>query len=249
MSESFRAVCNDFYVNQKLAVKMDLPRGRDTVLDMFERVRKSFPAMNVFRRYRDELALEAAAGETPHRWVAVRSSNVRSGVVNPATLEEGYGLHKLVLESAPFYLNVSALDVDYVELLFGFDMMAGGNHDAIVFEALLAGSPMASLADLPGATTVDCQPLVGVKLSRQDDVEVHFEVKTRQQSPGTPREDGAQDPISVYLTMRRFGAVSDVKELVQVFGWMTRLGEELAESRVIPRVLVPLRDAIASGNA
>src|SRR3982750_3158111 len=82
MSESYRALCTDFYANQKIAVKMELPRTRETVLDLFERVRRQFPGMSSFRRYRDELALESPQSEMPHRWLAVRNTNIRSGVVN-----------------------------------------------------------------------------------------------------------------------------------------------------------------------
>ena len=52
MGDSYKALCSDFYINQKLTVKMDLPRSRETVLEFFERVRKQFPQMNQFRRYR-----------------------------------------------------------------------------------------------------------------------------------------------------------------------------------------------------
>jgi len=249
MSESFRAICNDFYINQKLSVKMDLPKSRDTVLDLFERVRKQFPPMNLFRRYKDELALESPQqSEQAHRWLAVRSNNIRSGTVNPQDLAEGYALHRHVLDAAPFFLNISPLDVDYLELLFGFDLMASGNHDGIVFDALLSGSPLSELAGISGARTADCQPLVGIRLSREDDVEVHFEVKTRAQAQGQPREEGAQDPISVYLTLRRFGAVADIKEMATIFDRISRLGEDLVESKLIPKILTPLREAIASGQ-
>jgi hypothetical protein len=71
----------------------------------------------------------------------VRSNNIRSGVVNPPNLAEGYGLHKHVLEVAPYFMNISPLDVDYVELLFGFDLQAGGNQDAIVAEAIYGAPP------------------------------------------------------------------------------------------------------------
>jgi hypothetical protein len=57
MATSFGALCTDFYVNQKLALKMDLPGERETVLHFFDRVKKSIPAMNRFRRYDGELAL------------------------------------------------------------------------------------------------------------------------------------------------------------------------------------------------
>ena len=44
----------DFYVNQKLSLKMDLPSGRESVLDMFDRIRKEHPGMERFRRYDDQ---------------------------------------------------------------------------------------------------------------------------------------------------------------------------------------------------
>ncbi|MBS0191247.1 MAG: hypothetical protein U0573_15575 [Phycisphaerales bacterium] len=249
MSDSFRALCSDFYINQKLSVKMDLPRGRDTVLDLFERVRKQFPSMSQFRRYREELALESPQGEGAHRWLAVRNNNIRSGVVNPGQPGEEYSLHKNILETAPFFMNISALDVDYLELLYGFDLAAGGNHDAIVFDALLPGSPLAQLADLPGGVPVDCQPLLGMRIAGREDTEVYFEVKTRAgTSTGFREADAPPEPISVYLTLRRFGAVTDVKDLVSILGDLSNLGEELVESRVVPTLLVPIRDAIASGS-
>lgn len=249
MSESYRALCSDFYVNLKLSVKMELPRGRDTVLELFERVRKQYPGMGTFRRYREELALESPQSDIPHRWVAVRSSNIRSGSVNAPNFEGAYGLHRLVLETAPYYLNISPLDVDYVELLYGFDLMASGNHDAIVFDALLAGSPLGRLVGAETSTPIDCQPLVGVSYGSRSDVEVYFEVKTRagSQAPARDRE-GQQDPISVYLTLRKFGAVQDLKDLPGTLGKLQTRGEELVDSSVVPTLLVPLRDAIASAG-
>ncbi|MBX3379749.1 MAG: hypothetical protein KF805_06615 [Phycisphaeraceae bacterium] len=249
MSESFRALCSDYYINQKLSVKMDLPRGRDTVLDLFERVRKQFPTMTSFRRYREELALESPQSDGTHRWIAVRSNNIRSGVVNPAEPADSYSLHKHILDAAPFFLNVSPLDVDYVELLYGFDLAAGGNHDAIVYEALLPGSPLAQLAELPGGVPVDCQPLLGMRLAGREDTEVYFEVKTRAgTSTGFRDADAPPEPISVYLTLRRFGSISEIKELSEILSSLSQLGEELVESRVVPTLLVPIRDAIASGS-
>ena len=60
---SLGALCTDFYVNQKLALKLDLPSARETVLDMFDRIRKELPNMDRFRRYDGELALESAEAE------------------------------------------------------------------------------------------------------------------------------------------------------------------------------------------
>ena len=40
MSDSYGALASDFYVNQRLNLKMDLPTERETVLNMFDRARK-----------------------------------------------------------------------------------------------------------------------------------------------------------------------------------------------------------------
>ena len=55
MTTSYSVICSDFYVNQKLALKLDVPSSRETVLHMFDRVRKELPRMDRFRRYEDEL--------------------------------------------------------------------------------------------------------------------------------------------------------------------------------------------------
>jgi hypothetical protein len=254
MSDSFRALCTDFYVNQKLAVKMELPRSRETILDMFERVRRQFPSMTTFRRYRDELALESPQTEMPHRWMAVRGTTIRSGTVNAESLTETYALHRHLLEIAPPFLSISPLDVDSIELLYGFDLAASGNHDAIVLDALLPGSPLAALIDIPEAMPADFQPQVGLTFGKHRDVEVYFEVKTRgvesRKREGQPLTEAAPgEPISVYLTLRRFGAISHTRELPEILSTLAKLGEDLVEHRVVPGLLVPIREAIASGNA
>lgn len=250
MTESYRALCSDFYVNSKLNLKMDLPKSRETVLDFFERVRKQYSSMTLFRRFRDELALEAGPGVAPHRWLALRGNNIRAGCVNPDELAEAYALHRLVLETAPYYLNISPLDVDYVEVLFGFDLAAGGNQDSIVFDALFAGSPMAHLMEGTHFNVSDCQPVLAFNTDSREH-EIQFEVKTRADATALPREidSSAHEPISVYLTLRRFGAVTEVAELVKIMASLVQQGEELVETKVVPQLLVPLRDAIASGNS
>lgn len=248
MTESFKALCNDFYVNQKVNVKLDLPRTRETVLEFFERIRRQFPAMNSFRRYRDELALESPQSDMPHRWLAVRANTLRTGTVNPQRMPEAYALHRHVLEAAPAYLSITALDIDHIELLYGFDLLAGGNHDAIVLEALMQGSPMSALMDIPGASPTDCQPVVGFNLGEKGETEVHFEVKTRPPA-NQPRDPEGQDPISVYLILRRFGPVQDIKDLERIQRQMISQGEELIESRLVPGLLMPIRQAISSGNS
>lgn len=252
MADNYRALCSDFYVNMKVHVKMELPRTRETVLEFFERTRRQFPTMTGFRRFRDELALEAPLNETPHRWLSVRANTIRSGVVNAGTLAESYALHLQVLESSPHYLSVSPLDVDHIELMYGFDLLAHGNHDAIVLEALLGSTPLGGLLDIPGATPVEFQPLVAMSLPAVDGsppLEAAFEIKTRPQGRGQSQEEDPQgEPISVCLSLRRPAPFSDLKDLPLSLQTMARRGEDLLESRLVPHLLLPLRDAIASNN-
>ena len=247
MPDSFRALCTDFYVNQKLQVKMELPRTRETILDFYERVRKSHPHMMGFRKIRDELALESNQQDMPHRWLAVKGTTVRSGCVNADSLTDAYALHQLVIEAAPTYLTVSPLDFDHLEVLYGFDMIAQGNHDAIVFDALLAGSPLAGMMDIPHASISDFQPTLGVSLGRSKEFEVYVEVKTRPAGMRT-RDPELGEPISVYLTMRKLGPIADMKELGTAFTRLTKMGEDLIEHRIVPNLLVPIHEAIGSGR-
>lgn len=246
MTDSYRALCSDFYVNQKVQTKMELPRTRETVLELFERVRRQFPGMNSFRRYREELALESPQSDQPHRWLAIRSNTLRTGTVNAPSSSDAYGLHEHILEIAPAYMSISPLDVDFIELLYGFDLMAGGNHDAIVLDALIPGSPLAALLEIPGAVPTDCQPIIGMTFGARGDMEIYFEVKTR--AAGNSHRESGGDPISVYLTLRKMGPFSDLKDLRTGFQRLVKHGEELVEHRVVPGLIVPIRQAISSGN-
>jgi hypothetical protein len=252
MTDSYRALCSDFYVNQKLSVKLDLPRERQTILDLCDRLRRQFPGMSQFRRYREELALESPASAEDNRWVAVKANNIRSGVVNPGSFEDAYALHRCVLQIAPFFLSVSPLDVDYIELLYGFDLPAERNHDEIVFEALVSGAPLARLLEIPGAEPSDCQPLIGLvirdRAGMDGPIEVGFEVKTRSGSREGRHTDGGPTPISVYLTLRKFGPVGDVKELPDVLALLARHGETIISTRVIPDIVVPIRHAMGTSS-
>lgn len=259
MSESYRAFCSDFYINMKLGLKLDLPTDRQAILDMFDRVRREYPSMDQFRRYTDELALESNQSGTDHLWLAIRSNNIRTGAVNPDRMSDAYTFHRRVLEVSPYFLTISPLDAEFIELLFGFDLFAAGNHDEIVSEALFRGSKLASLLQIPGAMPVDCQPVIGVVTRDDSEVEVHFEVKTRTGAGGAnahasgggagilgPTALGESEPISVYLTLRKRGPVTEVADLARSLDDLAARGEELVGTRVIPHLVTPLREAAGS---
>lgn len=253
MATSFSALCSDFYINQKLALKMDLPTGRETVLDLFDRIRKFRPSMNRFRRFEGELALESTPADGQYDWVALRQTAARSGTVNPDSLADAYQLHRMLLEVAPFYLSISPLDVDYLELMFGFDLEASGNHDDIVFDALLAETPLGRVVDADRLIALDVQPFFTFALDPDRKVQVNFEVKTRsgemeasEDAPPPSESGGSDEPISVFLSLRRLGPIDNIEELPTIFESLTAAAEELANDRVIPHLIMPISKAISS---
>lgn len=276
MPMRFAASTAAYYVNLRLNLKMDLPTRRETVLGLFDRLRRQRPNLARFRRYQNELALESDGpdGGTSERpaqqeWVAVRRTSVRAGSVCPREWDDAYTLHTAVIEAAPYYLDISALDIDSVEVLLGFDLAAGGNHDAIVCEALMSGTPLAGLAaaEANGVMAqgrraafvpVDCQPVFGVALDESLNMQAHVEVKTRSAhrpalaAAGSgslaARQPGGDEPISLYLIVRRFGPFSDIAHLPAVLGEIRVAAHDLLDRFVEPKVLSPIRDHIVAGG-
>jgi hypothetical protein len=242
----FGECCSDFYINQKLALKMDLPEGREAVLDLFDRLRRSIPELDRLRRYDGEFALESPERDRRYRWAAMRRTSIRSGDVNPDRLEDAYDLHRLILEVAPYYLSISPLDIDYLELVFGFDLEAETNRDEVVFDALFADGPLASLVDAGSDRFLDCQPIVGIALNDACDLQAFFEVRSRGSASEASTGEFAPEPISVYLTIRRHGPIASLKEIPTIFAGLCGHAERLAENRVIPNLVLPIRHAILS---
>jgi len=250
MATSFGALCTDFYINQKLALKMDMPAERETILHFFDRIRKAMPSMNRFRRYEGELALESSRRDTEYKWLALRRTSIRSGHVNPQAMEDAYRFHRLLLEISPYHLTISPLDVDYLELMLGFDLECKENHDRIIYEALFEQSPMADLlaeGDEHGKI-LDVQPVFGQSLTEDGDLQAYFEVKTRPKSRRGSSRGYRNEPISLFLTLRKYGPIDDVKQLQTELDALTQTAEQLATDRLVPDLLTPIAQRINAGH-
>jgi hypothetical protein len=239
---TFSAFCSDFYVNQKLGLKLDLPERRETVLDLFDRVRRAFPRLSTFQRYEGEVALESDSAEREWQWVALRQTTIRSGHVNPATLADSYNFHKTLLEVAPYFLSISPLDIDMLEVVFGFDFETEHDRDGVVFDALLANTPLANLVDGGFERVIEAQPSLGLSLGERGDLQAAFEVRTRPRVPVAGERGG--DPISVFLTVRKFGPLGSLDDLKGAFGAVVGHAEHLAETRVIPHLVMPIYETL-----
>lgn len=246
MATSFGALCTDFYVNCQLGVKLDLPDSRETLLDLFTRLGRDEPSMKRLKRYPDELAIESPERGRRRLWMGVQQRLIRSGVVNPESAEDSLTLHRLVLRTAPFYLGIMPIDIDHLELTYGFDLAARANHNAVVCEALLGGSPLARLIDHKRMKPIEFQPMLGVSLSDKGDIQAYVEVKTRTTIRQARSGNHPEEPISVFVTVRQGGDFDDVESLGSKLEELASYADELTQGRVAANVLTPLRESIAS---
>jgi len=250
MATSYGALCRDFYVNQKVALKMDLPYGRETILHLFDQVRKAVPTMRNFRRLNSEFLLESSRRELEYQWLGLRQQCIATGHVNPDSMQAAIDFHRMILEQSPYNLTISPIDIDYLELMFGFDLECDANHDAIVFEALFADSPMGALLDgLPASQVMDVQPVFGAQISDDGETQAYFEVKTRQKSRRGKAGRYKHEPISILLTMRTYSPIEQIKDLPDILTALSEKADTLATDRLVPNLLVPIARQITSNNA
>ncbi len=247
MTHPFSAFCDDFYVNMRLGSQLALPNQRDTLLHFFERVQKGFPNLTRFRKNdANEFNLEEDRTGGGYRWVSLEPRRLTSGHVNPSSIEEALKLHTLLLDMAPHHLGLSPIEIDYLDVLFGFDLTFGGNHDEIIADSLFSESPLACLTEEKGAKAVDFQPTVTVALSDDCRLQARIDVVTRTNSYQVRTGDYSDDVISVYLIVRRYWGDRPKAPMEEMFATMTQRAESLCTSHIIPKLLRPISSAIAS---
>jgi hypothetical protein len=247
MSNPYSSLCDDFYVNMRLGSQMPLPNQRETVLHFFEQIQKQYPGMIRFRKNDgQDFSLEEEKTSGAYRWVSLEPARLSSGHVNPPDVATAMKLHEAIVEAIPYELGVSPLEIDYLDLLFGFDLNFTGNHDEIVAESLFEGSPMACLLDIDGAKAIDFQPSTTIALSDDLRLQARIDVITRTNSYQVRTGDYNDEAISVYLIMRRFWGDRPKTPMKNILGDLAERAEALAASHVIPNLVRRISAAIAS---
>jgi len=247
MTDPFGTFCEDFYINVRLGSQLNLPHNRETVLHYFERFQRDFPGMSRFRKSDSgELNLEEDRSSNSYRWAAVESKRLAAGFVNPASIDEALKLHRLMLQLAPHYMGISPVEIDYLDVLFGFDLTFSGNHDEIVAESLYGQSPLNCLLEEEGARAIDFQPTVTVALSDDCRMQARIDVITRTNSYQVRTGDYSDDVISVYLILRRYWGDHPKEPMEDLLSKMAHKADRLCTSHIVPNILRPLSQAISS---
>ena len=246
MSDSLSTFCDDFYVNLRIGSQLPLPNERETLLHFLERLQKDFPTLNRFRRNESgEMFLEEDRAGNCYRWVALENRRIASGHVNPPSIGEAVRMHRLLAELAPTFLGLSRLELEYVDLLYGFDFAYGGNHDELLCEALFEQSPLTSLLGEGGAMPVDFQPSFTVALSEDQRLQAKLDIVSRSTGPKTGESN--EEAISVFLTVRRFmGGETKGPDALSVVTQLAEKCDDLVHRHVLPKIIRPISAAIAS---
>lgn len=245
---SFGAFCDEFYVNTRLFLKLDLAPSRETLLHFMEQIRRAFPRMTRLRRRDDESLVLDEEGREGHerRFVRIDANALRFGNFRPAEIDAAANFAAMILRQAPHHLSLSDLDYDYMEVAFGFDLEYRGNHDELVADTLFADHPLLGVLTREDQRIIDCQPFFGVRLTDDCEKQVYLEVKGRTSTYEIRTGEYEATPLSVYLTARRYWGFAGDKELLAVHRELLETGERYAAECAVPHLVQPLASAIAS---
>ncbi len=249
MSLAFGAQCDDFHIATRLFLKLDLGLERETVLHFFDSVRREFPGMRKLRR-RDDSSLLLEEDEDDRgqrRWLRLDDQTVRFGHHNPPHVDDAGAFAQTVLKMAPYHLTLGDLDYDHIEVVLGFDLEYRGNHDQLIADTFFSTGPLAGLMGHAGVNqTIDSQPFLGVSLSESCDTQVYIEIKSRTSTYEVRTGQYDTQPLSVFLTIRRFFGFSEQEHLLDIHRQLSDIAFEWAADRIVPVIIQPLAQAIAS---
>jgi len=238
---------DEFFVNVNLNTEMELPSNRDTVLHFFEQMKKGFPDLrNFYTRENGDLVLEGDKEKGYYRWVAMESRRLSTGHMNPESLEDSYRQHEMVLDLAPPLLTISLLDCEALDVMFGFDFTCEGNHDEVIAEAFGVGEAFEGLLELPRARVINYEPSITLTLDESCQLQCRVAIETRTNAYQVRMGEYGDDQISVYFTVRQYWGTGPEMSFLESFRRQRKIGEEILEGSVLPKIVRPLAQAIAS---
>lgn len=249
MNHSLAAMCDEFYISSRLFLKLEMKLERETVLHFFDRIRKKFPGLRKLRRNdQDVIILEEEPDERgSRRWIRIDANSLRFGFYAPPDTESVVNFGKLILSQAPYHFSFTEIDYDHLEVVYGFDLEFRGNHDQLVAETFWSDHLSSGLLFGDSAChVIDAQPYFGIALKPDCDEQAYVEVKSRTTTYEVRNNTFEGEPISIYLTTRKYWGLDDSPTLHDAFENLVDTAETLAVDIIVPHFVNPLAAAIAS---
>ncbi|MDP7162697.1 MAG: hypothetical protein QF792_04305 [Phycisphaerae bacterium] len=245
----YSEAADDFFVNLNLQTTLALPNSREGILHFFEAVQRDFRAMaSFYQRETGEYVLESNRQDGSYSWLELETNHMTAGFFNPPSLEEAYRLHRWLLDRSVYFLGISGLDVECLDILFGFNLDYDGNRDAIVAEALLGDSPLAALVGEDTAQCVECEPSLIIAIDEECYMQARISVETHSSSFQVRAGQYDDEPISIYFTIRRYPTSGKIINMTESLARQCKACEDLTQRIVIPQVVRPVALAIATAQ-
>ncbi len=93
---------------------------------------------------------------------------------------------------------------------------------------------------------IDAQPYYGIALTPECDMQAYVEVKSRTSTYEVRAADFEGEPISVFLTVRKYWGLAGDSSPVNVLRTLCDAADELGVEKVVPGFVNPLAAALAS---
>lgn len=243
----YASLSDDYFVNTNLNTEMTLPSSRETVLDFFGRVQKTYPQMrNFYVRESGDFVLEEDKDNPSYRWMSIEPRRICSVQVNPESVDSAFEQHALALDLAPYMLSVSPLDCESLDFVMGFDFAYRGNHDELVAAALGISNAFEPFVRRAQGRTLNLEPSVTIALDGDCRRQARIFIETRTNAYQVRRGEFPEDQISVYFTVRQYGSLPHDGSLAGTLGELREESEKLLAELVVEQILQPLQQAISS---
>lgn len=244
---AYGSLCDDFGVYSHINFKLDQGWTRESVIHFCDALRRANPSMTDFeRKDSGEYTLEEDRELGTHRTVTLEAKRLNAGFVNPEDLDAADAFHETLWDLAPAYLNINSLDVEAFDVTSCFDFNYSGNHDEVVAEALGLANQFDSLLGMPGSRVLNYEPTILLALDEQCKLQCRLNIETRT-SPFMVRTGQFGDaPITVYFTIRQYWARNPSSDFKAAYQSLRRQAAEIIDAHVIPSVIRPLAQTIAT---
>ncbi|MDP6545515.1 MAG: hypothetical protein QGH60_16135 [Phycisphaerae bacterium] len=243
----FSSAADEFFVNVNLQTNLALPTNRETLLQFYEAIQREFPSMTLlYQRETGESVLEANREQGHYLWMELHNNRLTAGHFNPQAADETYRLHHWLLEHSVYFLGIGGLDVELLDVMFGFNLDYLGNRDEIVAQSLMGDSALGALASESNTGCIECEPSMVISLDDDCYLQARISLETRSSDYQVRTGRYDNEPISVYFTVRRMPTPGVIMKMNESLTRQCEICEDICRRIVIPKIIHPIAVAIAS---